>query len=720
PQSSIPARTEEPVPQPRPKKRKNPPASQDPLPTSDSSLVFKVPALPQRLTLDSASTPVSSAPTSTPTASKKIKKSAAKPVPSAVPSNAHIPPSSTSAPVSSAPTSTPTAAPASQTKKKAASKLTPSTSNAGPPDATPTPATKKRKTIPTNNSNSIASPARVATHPNVLSSASDAVPPDATIPPSATNAPKKRKTVPTNNSNSIASPAHAATHPNVVSSASDIPPSVTNAPKKRKAAPTNSIPSATNQVTDPTQSITTISAADPWPKVSKRPSALAPINPPPPKKQKFASLLPVSKPPVLFKTLLPKTAATPIHSSAVPPNVIRLPTVKPKRFVPLIVRTKKPSVPVPAAAPPAISMIVSIDAQVSGTETLYHLDLPTSPPPPSLTTITLPPKLTKRKYVPRFALLLSSVADEDLRNCVLVSRMFRYSGCRLVRHFAGKRLSMVLAKTQELSTRKREYGSSFLSRLFPGGANSPISERLWTSPDHERQIIPPYRLFFQVSGWNEGQIVDAQELVKDEVWTITVRHSATSTESFYVLEPTCEPLTTSLSTGVPVRTDWSAYIAHRALPSSVHNSPAPRLLDYLRWTNHEEYQLGISRLWLKRVEVKRVVAERYIFACVVANSLSGRYMSSTQMAQEFAGLPDVPPARVKAIQKHHHVESVHFTTSGRALHNALAIVQTPGRIYYILRDNGMQVGCEEEGVAEVWMNVLGCDNSGVTSRIRPT
>jgi hypothetical protein len=143
------------------------------------------------------------------------------------------------------------------------------------------------------------------------------------------------------------------------------------------------------------------------------------------------------------------------------------------------------------------------------------------------------------------------------------------------------------------------------------------------------------RLFFQVSvgggkegkGWTEGQIVDAQELVKNEVWMITVRHSATSTETFYVLEPTCEPLTaTSPSTGVPVRTDWSAYIAHRALPSSVHNSPAPRLLDCLRWTNHEEYQLGISRLWLKRIEgegatgsMKRVVAERYIFACVVAN-----------------------------------------------------------------------------------------------------
>lgn len=50
--------------------------------------------------------------------------------------------------------------------------------------------------------------------------------------------------------------------------------------------------------------------------------------------------------------------------------------------------------------------------------------------------------------------------------------------------------------------------------------------------------------------------------------------------------------------------------------------------------------------------------------------------------------------------------------NGRPLHPALAAVQTPGREYYILRDNGMQVGCEEEGVALVWMGLLGCDALG--------
>jgi len=63
------------------------------------------------------------------------------------------------------------------------------------------------------------------------------------------------------------------------------------------------------------------------------------------------------------------------------------------------------------------------------------------------------------------------------------------------------------------------------------------------------------------------------------------------------------------------------------------------------------------------------------------------------------------------------VESVHFTTAkGDPLHPALAVVQTPRREYFVLRDNGMQVGCEEEGVAEVWMDLVGCDRFGQVSK----
>ncbi|EGN98411.1 hypothetical protein SERLA73DRAFT_183406 [Serpula lacrymans var. lacrymans S7.3] len=111
-------------------------------------------------------------------------------------------------------------------------------------------------------------------------------------------------------------------------------------------------------------------------------------------------------------------------------------------------------------------------------------------------------------------------------------------------------------------------------------------------------------------------------------------------------------------------------------------------------------------------------------ASVVSNSVSGEWMSTNQMAQEFAGLPPrgnavktCSPRINLYLPLHHHVESVHFThADGRTLHPALAIVQTPGREYYILKDNGMQVGCEEDGVAGVWMQVLGCSNRGLEDK----
>lgn len=63
--------------------------------------------------------------------------------------------------------------------------------------------------------------------------------------------------------------------------------------------------------------------------------------------------------------------------------------------------------------------------------------------------------------------------------------------------------------------------------------------------------------------------------------------------------------------------------------------------------------------------------------------------------------------------RHHFVESLHFMTAQyEDLHPAVAVVQTPTREYYVLRDNGMQIGCEEEGVAEIWMQIIRCDSEG--------
>jgi hypothetical protein len=59
------------------------------------------------------------------------------------------------------------------------------------------------------------------------------------------------------------------------------------------------------------------------------------------------------------------------------------------------------------------------------------------------------------------------------------------------------------------------------------------------------------------------------------------------------------------------------------------------------------------------------------------------------------------------------VESVHFvSSSGRPFHPAVASVQTPHREYFVLRENGLQIGCEEDGISETWMDILGVLRDG--------
>jgi hypothetical protein len=289
--------------------------------------------------------------------------------------------------------------------------------------------------------------------------------------------------------------------------------------------------------------------------------------------------------------------------------------------------------------------------------------------------------------------------------------------------------------------------------------------------------------------WSHGIVVDAQEIVQNEIWTITMRTppsqpgGTSRVEIFYVLEQTCEvvghplppvhPIDPSVgsnefalvSNTIQVRADWSAYIAHRQLPPSSHDSPPLPLLDHLKWQNHEEYHRGLSKLWLNRIadegelgSAKKIVAERYVLACVVGNRYTQLFLSPKISSDQ-----DIPASAgagclllkwnkilratrlsfllehnrrqstflflrefhcctlafrifIEFYRSHHHVESLHFTAiNGNPLHEALAVVQTPGREYYILRDNGAQVGCglgEVDGVGPVWMELLGCTTLG--------
>lgn len=188
------------------------------------------------------------------------------------------------------------------------------------------------------------------------------------------------------------------------------------------------------------------------------------------------------------------------------------------------------------------------------------------------------------------------------------------------------------------------------------------------------------RLWFTISiggsskqdslAWLHEIIINAQPLIPDEIWTITVQNPPSTPETsrrstFYVLESTCEvigrpastphstfvhasdpgflptspsptalPSTITTNEALPIRADWSSYISSRLKSSSSLSGAQPSslpLLASLRWADHGEYERGISRHWLKRTEnmdeegiALRVVAERYVLACVVGN----RYVSS--------------------------------------------------------------------------------------------
>lgn len=63
---------------------------------------------------------------------------------------------------------------------------------------------------------------------------------------------------------------------------------------------------------------------------------------------------------------------------------------------------------------------------------LWHLDFPAPPEPSLLSVITIPPPLSQRKLVQRWAVILSGLSDKERLRCCLVSKLIRYAGERLV------------------------------------------------------------------------------------------------------------------------------------------------------------------------------------------------------------------------------------------------------------------------------------------------
>ncbi|KAI0055313.1 hypothetical protein BV25DRAFT_1767857, partial [Artomyces pyxidatus] len=441
-----------------------------------------------------------------------------------------------------------------------------------------------------------------------------------------------------------------------------------------------------------------------------------------------------------------------------------------RRFKPPTVT--RPTLPAPATPSTASTSTLPAVSPVPAVPLWYLNFPPVSQPVPPIAQISLPPSLAARKTVPGLSIVLSALPVAERRQAALVCKVFRYavyqSAHRLLqRYYGGIRLQALLDASKvpvemmnlwpylrqreaEARTRKAAVNTSLLGMMYRG--SYPLAERLWASPDHERQLTIAVRflltrVWFALSvgsargdpfEWLRDVVVDAQETVPGEVWTVSVRGAASGdVEHFHVLEATCEPIGRlppanpsdlelfGFDPNVhPLRADWAAYISDHGTAS---------LPKSLRWAHQAEYERGISRHWRKRMDDMRKgegadlavalldTAERYVLACVVGNSLSGQWMSATQMSQMFAGLGtptisplDRPPSMTMYLPGHHHVESVHFTAAGgMPLHPALAVVQTLSRSYYILRDNGMQVGCEEDGVGELWMKILGCTDKGV-------
>jgi hypothetical protein len=153
------------------------------------------------------------------------------------------------------------------------------------------------------------------------------------------------------------------------------------------------------------------------------------------------------------------------------------------------------------------------------------------------------------------------------------------------------------------------------------------------------------------SSWHHSVVVGAREVVPNDIWevaTMTMAQGSTAEkkETFYVLEPTCEVIghppntppslpetTTNARYSLPIRVDWSEYVADCIISPAEEPGSGKRLLDQVQWAHYEEYQNGISRHWLTRTqgegevgELKRRVAEKYIVASVVEN----RYSTLTQ------------------------------------------------------------------------------------------
>jgi hypothetical protein len=229
----------------------------------------------------------------------------------------------------------------------------------------------------------------------------------------------------------------------------------------------------------------------------------------------------------------------------------------------------------------------------------------------------------------------------------------------LSRFYAGPRLNAVLAKHPSATTNfwpylrlrrteaaiaERTYRDAFLPAVlgralpftgrmarFEGGEEQArmclryaIGRRRQAAADRTPRYLAT-RAWSSVSTGSapDGELVaDARLAGHGELWRVDLRAPDSAMRSVHVLAATCEVVGTAVAGGAgptqvtdTLRADWVQFL------DDGENTP---LRERVAWTNHEEYEHGVSRLWLRRVRTegtaggeKLAIAERYVLAHVV-------------------------------------------------------------------------------------------------------
>ncbi|KAG8885885.1 hypothetical protein FRB97_009047 [Tulasnella sp. 331] len=430
------------------------------------------------------------------------------------------------------------------------------------------------------------------------------------------------------------------------------------------------------------------------------------------------------------------------------------PGLSSRRVHQMIALVHKPPKPIVSAS---VSSIPPLSSRTAEKESSLHIKARRITPPGADTD-------KERKRICSLAFIFSvlPLSNVDRSGYVLVNKDWRHAiflSAQLIlrSRFAGARLRQYLLnqdidpyyldvwpylreRERELRDVRINYSSSFLSRFYPP-YSPPLNDKLWGSPDHEDQASVALRLTISISlnvvaRWTKWQVDAVAPIGNGDVHEIVIKYGQHK-QKLLVLAASGEVIK-QLSGSVlsdqaddslaQIRLDWCDFITSQIHSNVSTHNPPPSLADRVHCHNEEEFEGGISKLWLRNMRAdpdgfaKVTVAKRYIIANAVPNSVSGTYMTPSQMAQSL-DCPDGSAsdnrvgtgAKVNLyVASCNYVESVHFKDQRQsAFHLSVASIQTQAREVFLLRETGQEIGMEEEGIRPVWMDLLSCSAGGM-------